>query len=328
MQGAEENRPGVLASRNSVEPYEKAAYTRCRHSHLLAEDKYPLPDAMRKIALELSIVGLSLMALAAAAMAEDTVEVAVSGRRVSSDYVRTKLADGSFEPEPYMFGQGGYWSGAMRDESIDKLKFMDVARCIAIPLEAQNYLPAKDPKKIRLLIVVYWGTTTGTDDTSASAAYQNFFASQLPSGTGQTFSEGALDLVLLDNAMRDQANLQNARMLGYDSTGMIGTGLGMTAMRGRELDLIAEIEENRYFVVLMAYDFQLMWKENKSKLLWETRYSIRQRRNEFDKQLMAMTASASRYFGQDSHGLIRKEIPKGKVTIGDLKVLGVSSDSK
>lgn len=294
----------------------------------MAEDKYPLPDAMRKIALELSIVGLSLMALAAAAMAEDTVEVAVSGRRVSSDYVRTKLADGSFEPETYIFGQGGYWSGAMRDESIDKLKFIDVAQCIAIPLGAQNYLPAKDPKKIRLLIVVYWGTTTGTSDTSASAAYQNFFASQIPGEAGQTFSGDALDLVLSENALRDQANLQNARMLGYDSTGMIGTGLEMTAMRGRERDLIDEIEENRYFVVLMAYDFQLMWKENKSKLLWETRYSIRQRRNEFDKQLMAMTASASRYFGQDSHGLIRKEIPKGKVTIGDLKVLGVSSDSK
>jgi len=38
-------------------------------------------------------------------------------------------------------------------------------------------------------------------------------------------------------------------------------------------------------VVLMAYDFQLLWKEKKHKLLWETRFSIRQRHNDFDRQL-------------------------------------------
>jgi hypothetical protein len=92
--------------------------------------------------------------------------------------------------------------------------------------------------------------------------------------------------------------------------------------------LIDDVEDDRYFVVLMAYDFQLLWKEKKHKLLWETRFSIRQRRNAFDQQLAAMAQYASRYFGQDSHGLIRQPIPEGQVILGELKVVGVDPEKK
>ena len=78
----------------------------------------------------------------------------------------------------------------------------------------------------------------------------------------------------------------------------------------------------------MAYDFQLMWKEKQHKLLWETRYSIRQRRHRFDEQLATMTSFAMPYFGQSSHGLIRNRVPDGKVTVGDLKVLGTTPEKK
>jgi hypothetical protein len=72
----------------------------------------------------------------------------------------------------------------------------------------------------------------------------------------------------------------------------------------------------------MAYDFQLLWKAKKHKLLWETRFSIRQRHHDFDKDLPTMAQYASQYFGQDSGGLVHKEIPLGHVDIGDVKSLG------
>jgi hypothetical protein len=122
----------------------------------------------------------------------------------------------------------------------------------------------------------------------------------------------------------------NARMLGYNASGMIGTDYGQwlafTALHSRSQDLIDEIEDNRYFVVLMAYDFQVLLKEKKHKLLWETRYSIRQRGNAFDRQLAAMTEYASKYFGQDTHGLLRKPLPEGHVTLGKLEVGEVVPD--
>ncbi len=114
-------------------------------------------------------------------------------------------------------------------------------------------------------------------------------------------------------------------MIGFD--GEIKATEGFAKERRRN-EVLEEIEENRYFVVLMAYDFQLLWKQKKHKLLWETRFSIRQRDNDFDQKLAVMAREASRYFGQDSHGLIRKAEHDGHVDLGELEILGVESEKK
>ena len=87
--------------------------------------------------------------------------------------------------------------------------------------------------------------------------------------------------------------------------------------------MINELEEDRYFVVVMAYDYQLLVSEKKHKLVWEARFSIRQRNHAFNQQLMAMTIQASKFFGQDSNGLTRNPLPDGQVEIGKVQSLGV-----
>jgi hypothetical protein len=281
-----------------------------------------------------------------AASADDAVEgVTAVASKVSRDYVRAKLPNGSFQPEAYAFGEGGNWGGELRDLTIDRLKFVDVAKVIAAPLASQKYLPATDPRDTRLLIMVYWGTTAVPEPYSDSMAYDQFsMASQglgtpkvdssskgyhaLSSGNTRTgggggdadakWSAAAIMLTMVNRA-RDRMDFSNALMLGYDSPGLIGTEQGNYA-RGTAFgvdrdDLYTEIEENRYFVVLMAYDFQLLWKEKKHKLLWETRFSISERHNRFDKALPVMARYASQYFGQDSNGLLRTRVPEGKVEV-------------
>ena len=281
-----------------------------------------------------------------ASAAETSDGITAVASRTSDDYKRTRLSDGSFQPEYYSFGKGGTWGGEIRDPTIDKLSFLNVAHVIAVPLAGQQYFPATDPSKTRLLIMVYWGTTAVPMPTQNSAVLQNFreaqdnldkYITRAPSGR-ETVSGGgladaamaqwsaALTMLNVDNQQRTQTNFMNAAMLGYDSTGLIGTELG-SYVRGTPLgverdDLVLEIEENRYFVVLMAYDFQLMWKQRKHKLLWQTRFSIRERNHQFDRDLPAMAQYASQYFGQDSHGLVRKEVPLGHVDIGAMKSLG------
>jgi hypothetical protein len=278
--------------------------------------------------------------------------------KTSRDYVRKKSSDGSFIPESYAFANGGYWSGPLFDPTIDKLGFMDIARTIALPLANQNYLPTSDPKTTKLLLVVYWGTTFAPENASDSNAYYQaqkktqeehqsnqalqdaLGASGLAQGAPATDAQvraaklvnaqdgdalsASLGIMQAQNQSRDQANRRNAQMLGYDSEwNEIMGGLGGPAQDLRKSQMITELEEDRYFVVIMAYDYQLLVTSKKHKLLWETRFSIREHTHAFNQQLMAMAVQASKLFGQDSNGLTRKPLPEGRVDLGEVRSLGV-----
>jgi hypothetical protein len=273
--------------------------------------------------------------------------------KVSRDYVRTKTADGSYAPESYTFAKGGFWSGPLFDPTIDRMDFMDIARTISVPLASQSYLPTTDAKTTKLLLVVYWGTTFAPEHASESngynqaqkkaeierESYQSLLDAEHNSGSAPTEAEvraakvlnaqdgdaysSSLFVIQAENQTRDDANMRNAQMLGYDSewNELVG-GLGGPAHDLKKSAMITELEEARYFVVVMAYDYQLLVSSKKHRLLWETRFSIRQHTHAFNQQLMAMTVQASKLFGQDSNGLTRKPLPEGHVEIGGVTNLG------
>jgi hypothetical protein len=311
----------------------------------------------RKTALLLVVACAAWAEPAARALGgESSDSITAVSSKTSPDYVRLRQKDGTFPVDPYAFGDGGHFGGPMIDQSIDKLKFIDVARVISVPLAEQNYLPERDPRKTRLLIMVYWGLTGTPQTVGSSVSFSNLssiqskiaasagVANAAAAGAGKSSgfhssnsNNGASDWQLAEmssavtvmnimNQQRAQTDFYNASMLGYDSEGVIGTEYGLyvrgTPLAVRRDELVGEIEENRYFVVLMAYDFQLMWKQKKHKLLWETRFSIRQRHNNFDQDLAGMARVASQYFGQNTRGLVRKDIPLGDVEIGKVQSLG------
>ena len=286
--------------------------------------------------LSLAVSFLSLANLSNAFETGGANDITAVTGRTSKDYVRIKLADGSFSSEYYAFGKGGPWKGAKADISIDNLSFSDVAHMIALPLADQKYLPSKDPSATKLLIMVYWGTTHAPEHASDSAAYVNlnsaqnaYTAAKMQHVPGVALAEmddevtTALSAVTAENVMRESDDMINVKMLGYDSWWESTRGdVRGTPFEMQKQDLFNEIEEDRYFVVLMAYDFQLMWKEKKHKLLWETRFSVRQRHHDFDKDLPTMAQYAAQYFGQDTNGLVHKAVPFGRVEIGEVKSLG------
>jgi len=279
--------------------------------------------------------------------------------KVSRDYVRKKAADGSFVAESYAFAKGGYWSGPFADSTIDKMDFMDIARTIAVPLARQDYYPTADQKTTNLLLVVYWGTTYAPEHASESNAYslmqkkatdehqanQAEIDAEMAAAGNQEDAQvraakvleaqsadelsSSLAVAQAENRTRDKANWRNATMLGYDSEwNALMVGLSGPAQDFKKTQMIAELEEARYFVVVMAYDYQLLVKEKKHKLVWETRFSIRQHNHAFDQQLASMVLQASKFFGQDSNGLARKPLPEGHVEIGGVRNLGDISEDQ
>ncbi len=232
-------------------------------------------------------------------------------------YSRETLADGSFAPETYALGNGTRWDIAMADYSMDKMSFEQVAGNIAGPLASQNYLPAKDPERTNLLIVVYWGTTSGSAEGPGLSMP---FA--VSTSVGRTRSGGNVTYSMTTQNMRIGGltgvmnDLRNARMLGFDFP---NTAQSFTF---DPLNLLQEVESNRYFVGLVAYDFQLLLKHNVRKVLWVTRYSILEHRNEFDRSLPEITRYASQFFGQDSHGFVVNRMKEGHVDVGPVSAVG------
>lgn len=241
--------------------------------------------------------------------------VAVSSK-VFNDYSRAQRPDGSFAPETFAFGNGGKVdasrigidtvgaatnggdsAGASRDDTLDVITFGDLSKALAGSLAAQNYLPTSDPGATKLLIMVFWGKTMGSDWVQ-------------------------------DGGLKDMIDLRNAALLGFNSERVFSQGFGdhsnmmSNILREVHSGVMAAVQVNRYYVILRAFDFRYAWKERKIRLLWETRYSLSERLHDFSRELPGMTQYASQYFGKDSKGLIRAPVPEGRVEIGEVKSLG------
>lgn len=261
-------------------------------------------------------------------------EIEAVNSRVSPDYIRQREPDGTLKVETFAVAQGGYWSGAMADKTIKgESSFPMITKVMGAALARKNYLPTKDPKKTDLLIVIYWGTTVAPQRARESSGYRLTQSANedllMAKNTGDPGAiaaadnalTGAFSVLHAQDAMREREDIKNARMLGYDSWWESASTLKGTVRESGWNDLTEELEEERYFIVLMAYDFQLLWKKKTPKLVWETRFSIKEQGNEFDKALPAMAGYASKYFGEDSRGLRHRSMPNPVIHLGELKIL-------
>jgi hypothetical protein len=153
--------------------------------------------------------------------------------------------------------------------------------------------------------------------SGGGAAAAAVLPSQSDSTTGEMATVAALE------EQRERADMRNAQLLGYDSE-LAQTGrTEISTFKLRRDDLMSEIEQNRYFVILMAYDFQALWKQKRHRLVWVTRMSVRERGGDFARLLPSMVAYSSQFFGMDTSGLVRRPLPEGHVEIGEPRSLGI-----
>jgi hypothetical protein len=250
---------------------------------------------------------------------------------------------------------GGRIARTSSDVTVERVTYPQVAEIAMRLLAQQNYHYAQSKEKAKLLLVLHWGSTIAPngiayqrDFQTAASAYTELTALLGPQGMG-SFDQGrgmsqfnfdgsprgdgdpgaierfemAMLQMFVNNEIRDKVNEHNARVLGYMDDLADSNDIRRWAGGGdRYNDLIADVEETRYYIMISAYDFREITERNKKKLLWQTRVSVRSPGNRFDDSFAAMLKSASKYFGQDSGRLVRGEESKGIVEFGDLKFLG------
>jgi hypothetical protein len=295
--------------------------------------------------LAILLVTLAVAPMSFCAAGSDALVTSVHSKTVNG-YQRHKQPDGSFKPEYYALSNGGAVTGTTRDDSIERLAFPQLAQVLGQHLAAKNYFLAKDAKSASLLIVVYWGRTAPFVDMNSNLAIDQLssavtaFNHDTQTGAAPTLEDVAArdsrkfkafddmwaSLATLDffNGVRQRASQDNAVLLGYiDEMNRVNDVRRLSAGNDYYLELRDDIEESRYYLVILAYDFRDMVDRKHRKLLWGTRVSIRAQHHAFDRDFAAMLAKASRHLGQDSGGLLRNYDPKGRVDIGEMEVIGI-----
>ena len=296
----------------------------------------PFAMASRGLAL-LRLTGWLLAVAVWAVPGLDAAElkfITVSASAVPG-YVRPLDAQGKPQAESYIFTQGRYFAGLTADAGLEQVKFDDILKTLAPSLAKQNYFPAKEVPTADLLIMVHWGTTTVYEDPQKAFQVDRVNDALGAYRASADGNNGNADPGALNQALGDQAAAQasaeavlarNSALLGYKPD-LEREQRKLFPSTG-ELTMTAELNEERYFVILMAYDYRRMRTEHKSHLLWATRISVRSPGSKFIEAMPALVQAGANVFGRKVDGLVRVDgrTREGRVDLGEMKIIGTVED--
>lgn len=266
----------------------------------------------------------------------------------SPDYVKRREVDGKTRPETYVFAAGKFFQGNTIDHSIDRLPFRKVAEFLAPELARRNYLPTSAMASADLLLIVHWGTTMprvtldqmrGTTnfsiDHSDERALQREFNTIMAGGDGEVSDLMSVgndaDLRasfeqserITDDLDSDFKSSSNAQLLGYVQE---LRRFGNSAMPSvEEATLRANLDEERYFVIIKAYDFHGKSSPGQRRRpVWTLYLNMRSPGQNFKTAMTRMSAVAADYFGRTSDGIKigRPATREATINLGPLIILG------
>ena len=313
--------------------------SRCSTQESGGLPRIPAPVTLPNYLAIVGCLAIAACAVLPAALAGPAESVAVAAG-ADPDYVQGRAGGGSpaVKSQSYVMAQGSFFGGCRRDASLERMKFTDIAQILGKELATQRYYPAADKKAADLLIVVHWGITSVEEDathgqTDLEQLNRDVAAYNKSVGAGKLTDPGAMnadiDMLRGESAATGSSPAANAKLLGYDGElqkeeyRSLATASGMTEMDRR---LREEIADERYFLIVMAYDYTSVKGGRKGfgpKLLWSTHYSIRAAGHSFTAAFPEMTKVAARYFGRNVQGLLLDagNIPEGRVEIGEPKTV-------
>lgn len=251
------------------------------------------------------------------------------------DFLKEREKDGTEKPMSYQVAKGKFYRGGMNDKRMQTFTFEDIVTDMAQHLQKQKFYPHQGEGTGDMLIVVHYGVTEYEESIMELMGY----TSEEEMGLGGDFDfEGIAPDGAGMNAVADlgfnQTTSQTLSNSNRKSMGHKAQLLGMEEAFGfytnnqDKYELQSMLDEERYFVILMAYDIASM-KQKDPKLLWTTRYSIRAIGQNFDDAMKGMNAIAGDYFGKSFKGLNLKRLQDdSSVEIGDIEVIGEAEEKE
>ncbi len=256
----------------------------------------------------------------------------VAVRAVASEqYLKEQVENESSKAETYQFIKGRYFEPSSVNKGMVQFTFEEIALDIAQRLAEQDYYPNPTQGEGDLLIVVHYGITEVGESMQELMGWTSMDDMGLSDQSGSSVESVANSLAQLESVMNSMDTVGSIKEKGAQSNSGL---LGMEeAFEGhphlelsRETELKAMLDEERYFVILMAYDYPKIMNDGKWELEWSTRYSTRAVGKRFEDAIKDMNVVAGGFFGKNVDGLKqRRADDTSKVDVGDIEVLGTEN---
>lgn len=251
----------------------------------------------------------------------------------TDEYLEARAQDDAAEIVTYQFMEGRTFTGRAANKGLANMTFEELALSLAENLVKQNFYPNPEPGKGDLLIVVHYGATDYEEDMMEMLGAAN--AADLidadVSGVDVATADAAdvtqfldvMDAIAANESMSQAINSgnslsrsQKAHVLGIDEE------RDLPDFMSGDYEYEQMLRESRYFVVLMAFDYQLYMHEGESKLLWSTRYNVRAAGQSFQAAIQGMNAIGADYFGTNLDKLARKSLEdRSTVKLGEIELI-------
>ena len=258
--------------------------------------------------------------------------------QASEEFVKARSLDPDKKIQTYQFMKGNTHVGLTSDKSMRVIPFEGILHDLASNLRKQGFYMHKDKSQGDLLIVVHYGVT------DVEISYEEFmgYTSEEEMGlTDDILNAGAdgaaIDLATMDSMNQLNFNLSSSAAGANQNRGSEGYKAQLLGMERAYSDKISSTEEyelksmlaeERYFIVLMAYDYPA-FKEGKAELMWSTRYSIRTLGQSFEDAILDLNFVASDYFGKNIQGLTKQRATdNSRVEMGDIEVISSGENTQ
>ena len=183
-----------------------------------------------------------------------------------------------------------------------------VAQALARGLAPQHYLPATGQAPPTVLLIYHWGALNRNSieirsGLSLGPNQRARIALVAPAAYARRIEQDLLD----ERTMREaRSPVWFPYFIDF-----------------HERDVLELSRDDRYFVVVSAYDYAAV-AHHQAKLLWRAKMSTRSAGVAMDAALPALIRSGAPYFGQDlkePQYVDTPEVPAGHVAIGEARVL-------
>ena len=292
-----------------------------------------------RIHIPLSLLLAFLTITLALSVPSRAASLVVVKSKAHEDFSIAREQDPSKEVLTYAFMKGRFHPGTRNDPAMNNMSFSELVLEIATHLQKQNFLPVPDPQKADLLIVVHYGATSAQDSFEELQGITSLEDYGFGDGAVTSASSGGGSVDVSDlNAIQDMQFEINKNLTIQQ--GNQGSMNYMALLIGMEEAFVGDIgpseerylmnllNEERYFIVLMAYDIPKL-REGEIHLYWTTRYSIRATGQAFGDALKDMNLVAGNYFGKNMGELVKKRVTdKSRVELGELEVVGTEGEDK